>query len=115
MPPPTRSKKQNEKDALRFRVDGVEYTVDRSDITPRIERELFTQAGITLSDAGMALTRGALFGVAAMMFVARRQQGEQVAYQPIEDGLWRAKQEAGDEFDLTLLGADEEVVANPPG
>lgn len=114
MPPPSR-KKLAGKNIVRFRVEGVEYTVDRDEITPRLERELFVQTDLTPSQAMRALTSGAVFGIAALMFIARRQAGEQVVYQNIEDRLWAAMKDAGpDEFDLTVLGDDEEVVTNPP-
>lgn len=113
MPPPSR-KKPAGKNIVRFRVEGVEYTVDRDEVTPRLERELFAQTDLTPNQAMRALTSGAVFGVAALMFIARRQAGEQVVYQNIEDRLWAAMKDAGDEFDLTVLGDDEEVVTGPP-
>lgn len=113
MPPPSR-KKPAGKNIVRFRVEAVEYTVDRDEITPRIERELFTQAGVTPTQAMQAVTSGAVFGVAALMFIARRQAGEQVVYQNIEDRLWAAMKDSPDDFDLTILGDDEEVVTGPP-
>jgi hypothetical protein len=112
MAPPKLSKKQNGQ-ALRFRVDGVVYEVDRAELTPRIERELFSQSGLTVSKAFEALVGGATFGVAALVFLARRQAGDGVAYQQIEDDLWQAMKAAGDEFDIDLI-VGEEGDENPP-
>lgn len=112
MAPPKMPKKQS--DALRFRVDGVVYVVDRAELTPKIERELFQQSGLTMAKAIEALTGGAAFGLAALVFLARRQAGEAVVYQKIEDDLWAAQQAAGGEFDVDLLVGDEDGDENPP-
>lgn len=113
MAPP---KLQKRGDAKRtFRVDGVVYVLDAADLTPRIERELYTQAGVTPAQAFEALMHGARFGIAAVMFLARRQAGDTVAYQAIEDGLWQAIQRAGeDDFDLAIIEDDDEEVPGPP-
>ncbi len=113
MAPPKMPKKQAS-DALRFRVDGVVYVVDRAELTPKIERELFQQSGLTMAKAIEALTGGAAFGLAALVFLARRQAGEAVVYQKIEDDLWAAQQAAGGEFDVDLLVGDEDGDENPP-
>lgn len=104
---------------FRFRLDGVEYTVDRSDISPRMERELFQQSGVTPQAAFTALTQGATFGIAALVYLARRQAGERVAYQQIEDALWKASQDAaesGEPIDLEVLEVTAEAAADagPP-
>lgn len=112
MAPPKLSKQQS--DALRFRVDGVVYAFDRAEIGPRIERELFQQSGLTVAKAMEALVGGASFGVAALVFLARRQAGEVVQYQAIEDDLWRAMRESGDEFDLDLIVGDDGGEVGPP-
>ena len=114
MAPPKLPKKTA---TMRFRVDGVTYAVDRDEITPNVERELFTQSGLTVSKAVEAVVGGALFGLAALIFLARRQAGEAVAYQSIEADLWAAMKAAGDEFDVDLIVGDdnEEGDANPPG
>ncbi len=114
MAPPKMPKKQ-QSDALRFRVDGVVYVVDRAELTPKIERELFQQSdGLTLARAIEALKGGAGFGLAALVFLARRQADEAVVYQKIEDDLWAAQQAAGGEFDVDLLVGDEDGDENPP-
>lgn len=106
---PPRLAKNKPRNVLRFRCDGVEYALDRDDLTPRLERELFTQAGVTPQQAFQAFAGGATFGVAAVLWLARRQAGEAVAYQVVEDGLWAAIKRSGeDEFDLALLTDDEE-------
>jgi len=102
MAPPKLSK-QTKSNAMRFRVDGVTYVVDRDELTPRIERELFTQTSLTVQKAVEAVVGGASFGLAALIFLARRQAGEAVAYQTIEDDLWKAMKAAGDEFDIDLI------------
>lgn len=113
---PPRLPKSAKSDALRFRVDGVVYSVDRAELTPKIERELFQQSGLTMAKAIEALTGGAAFGLAALVFLARRQAGEAVAYQRIEDDLWEAQKAAGGEFDIDLLVEDDEEAGdNPPG
>lgn len=113
MAPPKLTNKAKPGTVIRFRVDGVVYVVDRDEITPRIERELFTQTGLTVQKAVEAVVGGASFGLAALMFLARRQAGETVAYQPIEDDLWAAMK-ASDEFDIDLIVGDEEDAAGPP-
>jgi len=116
MAPPKLSK-QTKSNAMRFRVDGVTYVVDRDELTPRIERELFTQTSLTVQKAVEAVVGGASFGLAALIFLARRQAGEAVAYQTIEDDLWKAMKAAGDEFDIDLIveGEGGEGEVGPPG
>jgi len=106
MAPPKLSK-QTKSNAMRFRVDGVTYVVDRDELTPRIELELFNQTGLTVQKAVEAVVGGALFGLAALVFLARRQAGEAVAYQPIADDLWKAMKAAGDEFDIDLIVGED--------
>jgi len=64
-----------------------------------------------------AVVGGASFGLAALIFLARRQAGEAVAYQTIEDDLWRAMKAAGDEFDIDLIVGEDggEGEVGPPG
>lgn len=112
MPPPSikKSKQDNQPKPVRFRLDGKEYTVDPAGFGPRIERELFIQAGMTVKQLGDAMAGAASFAVPALVFLARRQAGEMVQYQPIEDALWAAQQ-AGD-VEIEFL--DGEVDAGPP-
>lgn len=100
-------------DELKFRVDGVAYVFDQ-DITPRMERELFQAIGISPQAALSAMNQGAFFGVCALVWLARRQRGDKITYQAVEDDLTAARKASGDEFDLELiLGDAEEVSAGP--
>lgn len=111
MPPP---KLKQPATVLRLRCDGVHYTLDFSDISPRIERDLYVQAQITPKQALDSLQHGATFGIAAVVYLARRQAGEPVTYQTVEDGLWTAIRRAGmDDFDLAIITDDEETDAVP--
>lgn len=118
MAPPRLPKNKPSDTAMRFRVDGVVYTLDRGEVTPKIERELFQQSKMTMAQAFEALVGGATFGVAALVFLARRQAGDGVAYQQIEDDLWQAMKAAGDEFDIDLLTGEDDDAGegdeNPP-
>lgn len=94
---------------LRFRFQGVEYQVDGSMMTGKLERELWKATGMSLQQVGEALAAGTSFAFSAMLWLGRRQGGERVTYQAVEeyiDGL------RADEMDVELLG-DEEVAGDP--
>jgi hypothetical protein len=113
MPPPSARPKPDSTagDTLRFKVDGATYTVTRSELTSRLERELFLQSGLTRDQAMQATVNGALFGVAALVFLAKRQAGEPAQYVAIEAAL-DAANSAGD-LELELL-ADNGGDDSPP-
>lgn len=94
---------------VKFRVDGVHYTLDQDEITPRLERELWLAIGITPQSALSSMSQGAFFGVCAMTWLARRQRGDKITYQAIEDDLHKARKLAGDDFDLELIIEDGPV------
>lgn len=118
MPPPTVKRRQpaDAGEVLRFRVDGAEYRLERGELSDRIERELFVQAGITTQQAFSAVAAGAAFGVAALVFLAKRTAGQPAQYAQIEQALEEARRAAGDEFDLEVLADDSDGGGdNPPG
>ena len=95
---------------LRFRFQGVEYQLDPSDITGKLERELWKSTEMSVQQIMTALVAGASFGLAAVVWMARRLAGETVRYDEVEryvDSL------DGDDIDLELLG-DEEVADSDP-
>lgn len=103
MAPPS-LKKQQEGKALRFNVNGVDYAFRESEFTGKLERELYAQAGLTWIKAVQAAQDGALFGVAALIWLARRQAGQTVNYEAVESELY-ADAMAGD-LTLTFEDAD---------
>ncbi len=114
MAPPT-LKKPETASVLRFRCDGVNYICDLQDVPLSVERELYVAAQITPQQAVSALVGGARFGIAAMIYLARRQAGEVVAYQTVEDGLWQAMRRTSiEDFDLAILTDDDEEADRPP-
>lgn len=119
MAPPRLPKNKPSDTAMRFRVDGVVYTLDRGEVTPKIERELFQQSKMTMAQAFEALSGGGMFGLAGLVFLARRQAGEAVAYERIETDLWEAMRAADGEFDVDLLTGEDDDAGegedNPPG
>ena len=112
-PPSAKREKaaQKAQQVMRFRLDGASYELDAGQLSPRIERELFTQAGLTMRQLGDAMQSGASFCVPAMVFLARRQRGDVVQYQPIEDAIWEASQKGEIELELLTDGGDD---AGPP-
>lgn len=94
---------------LRFRFQGVEYRVDGSMMTGKLERELWKATGFSLGQVIEALVAGASFGFSAVLWLARRQNGETVRYEQIEQYIDDLD---ADEIDLELLG-DEEVAGDP--
>lgn len=113
MPPPRPTKKAAA-EVLRFRCDGVDYSLDRDEITPRIERELYKATQLTPAQCFDAMLGGAKFAIAALVFLARRQAGDQIAYQPVEDALFKSMQAQGDDFDLAVIEDDDGGDAAPP-
>ena len=74
MAPPKLSK-QTKSNAMRFRVDGVTYVVDRDELTPRIERELFTQTSLPVQKAVEAVV-GVDLAAAAVVLVVVDPRGD---------------------------------------
>lgn len=99
---------------IKFRVDGVNYTLDQDEITPRLERELWQAIGITPQSALSSMAQGAFFGVCAMTWLSRRQRGDTIAYQRVEDDLQKARKLSGDDFDLELIVEDGPEVDETP-
>lgn len=109
----------NSADVVRFRLEGVDYALDRSELSPALERELYQQAGLTPQACLQALSQGATFGLAALVFLARRQGGERVTYLQIESALWeasKAAEAAGEALDLAWIEGDsaDGADAGPP-
>lgn len=115
---PPRLHTQKTAPTIKFRVNGVDYACHLSNdrIGPALERELFIQAKVTPQQAFEAFASGAYFGLAAAMFIARRQAGEKVVYAQIEAEVQRCLEEVGDEgFDLTVYSDEDEVeILDPP-
>lgn len=104
MPPPKMTKPQG--DVIRFRFEGVEYVFDRADVTGELERTLWKQTGLSVGQVGQAAADGALFGVAALMWMARRQAGHNVPYVTVETEVYDAVRSG--EVDLELIADDEQ-------
>lgn len=116
MAPPSvkKTKQQDKPKIMRFRLDGAELRVEfGAAMTPRLERELFLATGLTIARLGDAMVGGANFAVPALVFIARRQAGEIVQYQDVEDAIERSAA-SEDGIDLELLGDDEGGDAGPP-
>lgn len=112
MPPPRLPQKSSK--AITFRLEGVTYRFDMGSLKGSQERALWTDAGITVNDALQALQRGALFGVAAVMFLARLQAGETVSYATVEADLDRAWTENNGDISAELVVEDDDT-AGPFG
>ena len=115
MPPP-RLPKQSASKAIAFRLEGALYRFDMGALKGSQERALWAGAGLTVNDALQALQRGAMFGVAAIMFLARLQAGEIVDYATVEADLDRAWSENDGELAAELVteeGGDHPFPARP--
>lgn len=108
MPPPNTKKPARPAHRLVFRADGVRYTLDRDEIGLGHERELFIDAGVTPDQAFRAFAAGARFGLAAVIWLARRQAGETVTYGAVEAAVEKAIRAAGDDFDLAIIEEDDD-------
>lgn len=106
MPPP-RLPKQTASKAITFRLEGVTYRFDMAGLKGSHERALWAGAGITVNDALQALQRGAMFGVAAVMFLARLQAGDTVDYAAVEADLDRAWSENDGELAAELVAEED--------
>jgi hypothetical protein len=93
MPPKaaTTRKKKTDGFTIAFKVDGVNYVVERDQLTSRIELELYQQSHLTFVEAMHALQNAGgspvPFAIACLIFLARRARGEQVTYDEILDSL----------------------------
>lgn len=110
MAPPVAAAKAGK--VMRWRVNGVGYVLDRGQMTGKLERELWRQAELTLSAAVEALQQGAMFGVAAMMWLARRQAGHDVRYEQVEEELYRWA--ADDDLAVEFVQEGDGDDAGPP-
>lgn len=106
MPPP-RLAKQTASKAITFRLEGVTYRFAMGALKGAHERALWVGAAITVNDALQALQRGAMFGVAAVMFLARLQAGETVEYATVENDLDRAWSESGGDLAAELIAEED--------
>ncbi len=97
----------------RFRFEGVNYEVDLTSITGKMERELWKSIGMSPMQAIDALGAGASFGLAVLLWVARVQRGDRVTYEQVEgylDGLDKG------EVDLEFLpDVEDDEVPQPSG
>ena len=110
MPPKSSTARKAKSDGftIAFKIDGVNYVVERDQLTPLIELELFQQSQLTFAEAMHALQRSGgapvPFAMACLIFLARRARGEQVTYLEILGGL-------SYEMDLEII--DETEAAAP--
>lgn len=107
MPPRSERRQIRNGDAdtvIAIEVDGQTYTVRMSDITSALDRELFLQSGgLTFAKVGAAFADGTFgaFLIAALVFLSRRIQGEQVTYAEIEKSIDYTSE-------LKIVNGDEE-------
>lgn len=111
--PPTKPKPQTTP-SLRFRLAGVDYIYEHGRNTGEIELGLWKGAGITPAEAIEALTKGSTFGLAAIVWLARRQAGENIPYSTVSkhvDALYA--EAAGNLFAEIEVEEEEEGGPDP--
>lgn len=111
--PPTKPTATQRTASLRFRLAGVDYLYEHGRNTGEIELGLWKGAGITPAEAIEALTKGSTFGLAAVVYLARRQGGENIPYSVVSkhiDGLYA---EAAGNLFAEIEVADEEGGPDP--
>lgn len=104
MPPPsTKRDTQQQSKVLRFKVQGTPHVLDWEAVTGAHDRELYIKAGITKESALDALRQNGIFGLAALIYLARRQAGEAtVDYEAIETAVFAAaRSDDGLDLDFT--------------
>lgn len=81
--------KNNDDQSIIITVDAVKYRFDPGQMTSAIERELWTQAGLTEAGILGAFQRRefAPFMIAGLVFLARRSRGDQITYDEIEGSI----------------------------
>ena len=78
--------------SLYFKVNGVEYRYYRGRRTGRDERDLYLQSGLGFADVVNNIAKGERWALAGLMFMARRQAGEDVSYSDIESELYGSEE-----------------------
>jgi hypothetical protein len=90
--------------ALSITVDGVAYRFAFSDLTNEIELELFRQSGLTIPQIFAAIEAGSFapFMVAALVFLARRVEGDRITYAEVSSAITYSS-----EMDLAEIPVDD--------
>ena len=92
--------------AIRWRAGDEVLRFSPGEVTPQLERELWQAAKVTPMDAMQALAGGAVFGLAAITWLARRQAGVRQQYATVEAEVAKAAREPG--FEVEMLDDDVE-------
>jgi hypothetical protein len=92
MPPQARRRTARKKDddspGMKIEVDGRTYIVRESDLSPRDIRELRRETGFSWAGLGRELQRDPDIDlIGALVWLARRLDGDQVSYDEVLDGL----------------------------
>lgn len=102
-------RKQAEMDAeaIGIRVDGVEYVLNRNDITGRAEADIRKQVGMSVTEIVDAMGRGGLDYVCMFMWACKFLQGEDVDLDDLLDSVSAAS-------DAEMLTPDEIQASQGP-
>jgi hypothetical protein len=93
--PPREYKAKNAADvSMTFMVDGVRYPFNLADISANMELELYNQSGgLRLLKVINEVTEApAGFHIAALVFLSRRSQGDQVTFDEVADHMGLASE-----------------------
>lgn len=89
--PNRRAQKRTNENRVRIDIDidGITYRFDTSDITHRHELALWQQARLTMAEVFNALgsDKPALFMLAAIVFLARAAEGDDVTFDAIAEAI----------------------------
>lgn len=88
--------------SVAFRVEGVDYVFDAGKMTGVLERELYAATKLTMMSLLDAAQAGAMFAIAGLMFLARRQRGDRVQYATIENDLYAALAASAGALDIEM-------------
>jgi hypothetical protein len=93
MPPQDFRQNQSADMRMRITVDGVTYPFDLTTVTANIELELWRQAGLKLTQIVAEVAEApAGFHVAALVFLARRAQGDQITFDDVASHMGLASE-----------------------
>jgi hypothetical protein len=92
---------------MRITVEGISYELSLRELTWEHDLELYKATGLTLPEITNTATRGGVapFMVAAFVFLARRQAGDEITYEQVAEAI--NYQTLADDFSIEIIEVDE--------
>jgi hypothetical protein len=92
--PPVNPKQKSANDfTMTLMVDGNRYPFSMSDISARMELELYRQSGLVLTKVIQEVSESpAGFHIAALVFLARISRGDEITFDEVADSMGLASE-----------------------